>query len=333
MIILGIESTCDETGIAVVENGTKVLSSYLATSVLVQAKYGGIVPEIAAREQLKVIIPILDSVLKSVPVENLDAIAVSYGPGLIGSLLVGVETAKSLSTVWNKSLIPVNHLSAHIYSNWIDCKHLPKFPLIGLVVSGGHTDLVYMKKHGEFKLIGSTQDDAAGEAFDKVARFLGLAYPGGPQIEKFAKMYKGTKSNVTFPRSMLASKNLNFSFSGVKTAVVQYVEKNGVRLTYDAVCEISYQFEQAVVDSIAVKVERAISEYSVNSLVVGGGVSANAKLRERLSDMAESSSVKVYFPKKEFSVDNGAMIASAAFFVGGQNNPLTVQAESGLHFF
>lgn len=332
MIILGIESTCDETGVAVVENGTKVLSCALATSVFEQAKYGGIVPEIAAREQLKVIIPTLNSVLKSVPVESIDAVAVSYGPGLIGSLLVGVESAKSLASVWKKPLIPVNHLSAHIYSNWIDSEKSPEFPLIGLVVSGGHTDLVYMKKHGDFKLIGSTLDDAAGEAFDKVARFLGLPYPGGPQIEKFAKMFKAKKSTVAFPRSMLGSKDLNFSFSGIKTAVVQYVEKNVVKLTKDAIYEISYQFEQAVVDSIAVKVKKAISEYGANSLVVGGGVSANTKLRERLLAFESNSPITVYFPKKEFSVDNGAMIASAAFFAGKRYDPLIIQAESGLHF-
>ncbi|KKR50950.1 MAG: putative tRNA threonylcarbamoyladenosine biosynthesis protein Gcp [Candidatus Curtissbacteria bacterium GW2011_GWA1_40_16] len=332
MNILGIESTCDETGVAVVENGTKVLSSALATSVFEQAKYGGIVPEIAAREQLKVIIPTLNNVLKSVPVGTIDAVAVSYGPGLIGSLLVGVETAKSLASAWNKPLIPVNHLSAHIYSNWIDEKIPPKFPLVGLVISGGHTDLVYMKKHGDFKLIGSTLDDAAGEAFDKVARFLGLPYPGGPQIEKRAKMFSGIKSNVTFPRSMLASKDLNFSFSGIKTAVVQFVEKHEVKLTDDAVCEISFQFEQAIVDSIVVKVKRAIGEYKANALVVGGGVSANTRLRERLRGLGVEGHVKVHFPKKEFSVDNGAMIASAAFFTGRRHNPLSIQAESGLHF-
>ncbi len=332
MNILGIESTCDETGVAVVENGTKVLSSALATSVFEQAKYGGIVPEIAAREQLKVIIPTLNTVLKSVPLEEIDAIAVSYGPGLIGSLLIGVESAKSLASVWKKPLIPVNHLSAHIYANWIDVEVSPKFPLIGLVISGGHTDLVYMKRHGDFKLIGSTLDDAAGEAFDKVARFLGLPYPGGPQIEKFAKMFKVKKSTVVFPRSMLGSKDLNFSFSGIKTSVVQYVEKNVVELTNDAIYDISYQFEQAVVDSIAVKVKKAISEYGANSLVVGGGVSANATLRERLIALGGNSLVKVYFPKKEFSVDNGAMIASAAFFAGKRYDPLIIQAESGLHF-
>lgn len=332
MIILGIESTCDETGVAIVQNGTSVLSSTLATSVFEQAKYGGIVPEIAAREQLKVIIPTLSSVLESVPIEAINAIAVSYGPGLVGSLLVGVETAKVLAAVWNKQLIPINHLSAHIYSNWIGAKESPRFPLVGLVISGGHTDLVYMKKHGDFKLIGSTLDDAAGEAFDKVARFLGLPYPGGPQIEKFAKMFKGTKSNFTFPRAMLDSKDLNFSFSGVKTAVVQFVEKSNIKLTHDNVCEISYQFEQAVVDSIAVKVKRAIGEYSANSLVVGGGVSANMMLRERLLALEASTPVKVYFPQKEFSVDNGAMIASAAFFAGRPQDPLTVQADSGLRF-
>ncbi len=330
--ILGIESTCDETGIAVVKNGTKVLANELATSISKFVKYGGIVPEIAAREQLKVIIPTLDSVSRKVPEDKIDAIAVSYGPGLIGSLLVGVETAKTLSLAWQKPLIPVNHLTAHIYANWLETKNAPEFPLVGLVVSGGHTDLVYMQKHGDFKLIGSTLDDAVGEAFDKVARFLGLPYPGGPHIEKAARNYKNNREQNPFPITMSGKENLEFSFSGIKTAVVRYVEVNKLRLSDKDIAKVAFYFEEAVVESIAARVKRALGIYKPRSLAIGGGVAANLKLRNKLGELCVDLQVRVHFPKIEFSVDNGAMIASAAYFVGKPDDPLTVQADSSLHF-
>jgi len=332
MKILGIESTCDETGIATVENGTKVLANNLATSVFVQAKYGGIVPEIAAREQVRLIIPTLESIIKKISVGYLDAIAVSYGPGLIGSLLVGVESAKALAIAWNKPLIPINHLAAHIYANWLDAEKIPEFPVLGLVVSGGHTDLLYIKKHGDFKLISSTLDDAAGEAFDKVARFLGLAYPGGPQIETAAKNFKACGEPNPFPVSMMGKESFDFSFSGIKTSVVRYVERRKLKLSDAAISKIAFFFEQSVVESITLQVKRALATYNVRSLVVGGGVAANGRLRKELNSLSSKSEVRVYFPKPDFSVDNGAMIASAAYFAGKAYDPLTVQADSGLHF-
>ncbi len=332
MKILGIESTCDETGAAVVENGTKVLANSLATSALEHARFGGVVPEVAAREQVKVLVPTLASAVKDVNFDSIDAIAVSYGPGLIGSLLVGVESAKALALAWEKPLIPVNHLVGHIYSNWLEAKRLPQFPLIGLVVSGGHTDLVYMRNSRDFNLIGSTLDDAAGEAFDKVARYLGLPYPGGPQIEKAAIGFCGVAGKNPFPVSMAGKDNSDFSFSGIKTAVVRYVEKNHLKLTNNYISMVAFYFENAVVDSIASRVKKSATSYKVRSLVIGGGVAANKRLRRALLRVASETKTEVYFPKIGFSVDNGAMIAAAAFFAGKPVDPLTIQADSGLHF-
>ena len=250
MKILGIETTCDETGAAVVKDGRKLLSNVVSSSVDLQKKYGGVVPEVAAREQIKVIIPVIEEALikasqilnskheilnksqkskiQNWAKKNIDAIAISHGPGLIGSLLIGVETAKSLALAWEKPLIGVNHLVGHIYANWISLDNKPKFPLIALIVSGGHTDLILMRKHGDFKLIGTTLDDSAGEAFDKVARLLGLGYPGGPEIERVARQLTvdGSQLTVKLPRPMIGSGDFNFSFSGLKTAVVNLVHSD-----------------------------------------------------------------------------------------------------------
>lgn len=332
MLILGIESTCDETGVAIVENGIKVIKSELASSAGIQAKFGGIVPEVAARQQLRDIIPALKTVLGGNNPRKIDAIAVSSGPGLIGSLLVGVETAKALSFVWNKPLVGVNHLSAHLYSNWIEKQATPQFPLLGLVISGGHTDLVYMKGHDDFKILGSTLDDAAGEAFDKVARFLGLPYPGGPQIENMASKYTRAKHVNPFPKSMAKKDSFDFSFSGIKTAVVRFVEKNKILSDKSGIPQVCYFFEEAVIESIANKITSALDQYMVKSLAVGGGVAANVKLRRKIASVAKSRNVKVFFPNKGLSVDNGAMIAAAAFFAGKPSDPLTIQAESGAYF-
>ncbi len=230
MLILGIESTCDETGVAVVEDGVKIRSNFIASSVAKLAKYGGVVPEVVARDQVKFIVPLIGEALSAIDKDKIDAIAVSSGPGLIGSLLIGVETAKTLAAVWKKPLIPVNHLKGHIYSNWLESnsKHeigsfeskarnskKPQFPLVALIASGGHTDLVLMNDYGDFKLLGSTLDDAAGEAFDKVARVLGLGFPGGPEIERIALRFAQGKQNkrnsdFTLPRSMINSDDFNF---------------------------------------------------------------------------------------------------------------------------
>ncbi len=350
MLILGIESTCDETGVAVVEDGVKIRSNFIASSVSKLAKYGGVVPEVVARDQVKFIIPLIEEALSGIDRDKIDAIAVSYGPGLVGSLLIGVETAKTLAVAWKKPLIPVNHLKAHIYSNWLDSNSMheigsfeskarnskkPQFPLVALIVSGGHTDLVLMKDHGDFKLLGSTLDDAAGEAFDKVARVLGLGFPGGPEIEQLALRFAqgkpiSKKSALSLPRSMMNSNDFNFSFSGIKTAVANFV--HGSQLTIHGKSVIAFEFQEAVCDVLVSKTIRAAKKFVANSIVVGGGVSANSRLREMLIEKSTTFDVNVFFPPKNLSVDNGAMIAAAAFFEKKFSDPLKTVANPLLHF-
>ena len=334
MIILGIESTCDETGIAVVRDGVEVITSEISSSVEFQKKFGGVIPEIAAREQVKVIVPLLGEVLAKCPIAKVDAIAVSYGPGLIGSLVIGVETAKAIALAYKKGLIAFNHLVGHIYANWLgqgtETKEqnlkLDKFPLIALIVSGGHTDLVLMKDHCNFALLGSTLDDAIGEAFDKVSKKLGLGYPGGPEVEKWASEFTG-KTSFNLPRPMVGSGDYNFSFSGLKTAVATIIDKN--RLTDKLRREVSFAFQKAAIDVLVKKTLTAADKYGAQSIVVGGGVAANKFLRQELNS---ASGVNVFFPEKRFSVDNGAMIAAAAFFEKNFVDPLELTADSSIHF-
>ena len=383
MKILGLETTCDETGAAVVEgelgskHGVKLLSNVVATSAELQKKYGGVVPEVAAREQVRVIMPIiteaifnasetLNSKLENLNKlqnpqiskwvrENIDAIAVAHGPGLIGSLLIGVETAKTLALAWEKPLIAVNHLVGHIYANWLNqdvdrgsyivhrekkrpherltMNDKPAFPLVALIVSGGHTDLVLMKKHGDYKLLGSTLDDAAGEAFDKVAKVLGLGYPGGPEIERKAR--QGTRDRgqgtLNFPRPLINSNDFNFSFSGLKTAVVNRAQELESKRVIDK-AEIAFEFQQAVVDVLVTKTIRAAQKFGVKSIVVGGGVAANNSLRSQLTVYSSRIGVPVFFPERALSVDNGAMIAAAAFYNFKKIDPLKLSADPSLHF-
>lgn len=340
MIILGLESTCDETSAGIVQGGTKVLSNVVASSSAMHEKYGGIVPEVAAREQVRVMVPVLEKALRESGVESrdIDAIAVAYGPGLIGSLLIGVETAKTLALAWDKPLIGVNHLVGHIYANWIDeqvesrqsKRKEIEFPAIGLVVSGGHTDLVYMESHGKLKWIGGTLDDAAGEVLDKVARVLGLGYPGGPEIEREASKWLmvNRKSEIQFPIPM--SRGFDFSFSGLKTAAVNLVNTSS-SIDYSAE-EIAYAFQETVCKTLVKKTFAAVEKYNAKSVVVGGGVSANGRLREMMRDRGSKDDVKVYFPEKKFSTDNGAMIAAAAFYKPKYFNLEKLQADPSLYF-
>lgn len=352
MLILGIESTCDETGVALVEDGRRVIASELASSSSFFEKWGGVIPEIAAREQVKVIVPVLSQVLDQYTPDKIHAIAVSSGPGLIGSLLIGVETAKVLALAWGKPLIAVNHLVGHIYANWLgkDIIDSPQFPLIALIVSGGHTDLVLMKSHRDFKLLGSTLDDAAGEAYDKVAKVLGLGYPGGPLIEELATRYRvPVERTFSFPRPMIGENNFDFSFSGLKTAVVNRVrgkedrgkrveggkgvlEDGGKRIELHRKVaeEIAYEFQNAAVEVLVFKTLKAAKKFGVKAIVVGGGVAANQYLRSTLENA--DSNFKIFFPEKKFSVDNGAMIASAAFFKNTKIDALELSADTSLHF-
>lgn len=305
MRILGIETSCDETGAAVIEKteNLSIVTNVVSSSINFHSKTGGIIPEVAAREQVKFIIPVIEKALKEV--DDIDAIAVTNGPGLNGSLLIGVETAKTLSFVLNKPLIPVNHLLGHIYANWIDKTDIPQFPAIALVVSGGHTDLIYIKDHGKIKWLGGTRDDAAGEAFDKIGRLLGFPYPGGPEIEKAANKSQG--ADLNFPRPMIDSNDFDFSFSGLKTAVL----RETMRGVLNRENEIAFSVQNAVIDVLISKTLKAISEYKVKSLLLGGGVAANQKLREKFQ---LKSPVQLFIPEKNLCTDNGAMIATAAFY-------------------
>lgn len=313
MKILGIETSCDETAAAVVEDGTKIISNMVASSQSLHAKYGGIIPENAAREQVKSIIPVIKEALQIS--ENIDALAVTIGPGLIGSLLVGVETAKALAFAWNKPIISVNHLIGHVYANWLASP--PSFPCIVLIVSGGHTELVLMKGHGKFVWLGGTRDDAAGECFDKCARILGLGYPGGPAIETAASNAPMTGSDpVQLPRPMLNQNNFDFSFSGLKTAVANALNEDSPHLRPSLSSTFAYELQEAITDVLVTKTLAAARRYQVKSILLAGGVAANRRLREKLALMVVSCklNVELHIPPVQLCTDNAACIASAAYF-------------------
>lgn len=414
MIILGIETSCDETAAAVLEqsNGRiQILSNVIASSASLQAKYGGIIPEQAAREQLKSIIPVIEEALRQAfpsdpsiggrvegsistdpnkqiatgrhfdprndTINKIDAIAVTYGPGLIGSLLVGVETAKTLALLWNKPLIPVNHLLGHFYANWIVNQNqeariknhgknhnsyfmihdsIPYFPCIGLLVSGGHTDLVLFKDHDEYEYLGGTRDDAAGECFDKCARILGLPYPGGPEISKLASQGQTLQGGINLPSPMINSKDFDFSFSGLKTAVASLVSNHfvipvqtgiqetksrseldpGIRrddkktLTETDKANICASIEKAIVDVLVEKTIAAAQKHNVEQIIIAGGVAANKKLKQDLRFKIQDLGIKLHIPEPALCTDNAAMIASRAFFEKPIQNPTTLQANPNL---
>lgn len=304
MIILGIETSCDETACAIVKDGKEILSNVVASSMETHKKTGGIIPENAARQQITSIIPVVQKAIKDsgVKIKNIDALSVTEGPGLIGSLLVGVEAAKTLSFVWKKPIIPINHLWGHIYSAWL--KKTPDFPAVVLIVSGGHTDLFLMKKHGSVKWLGGTRDDAAGEAFDKTARIIGLSYPGGPEISKRAEQSTSKKLSK-YPRPMI-NEGLDFSFSGLKTSVLRKFEKKNIN-------KEAAEIQEAIVDVLVSKTARAIKEFNPKSLIVSGGVAANSRLREKIEENIKNT--KIHIPEPKYCTDNAAMIASAAYFL------------------
>ncbi len=306
MKILGIETSCDETAVAVVENGTKVLKNIIYSQIDMHAKTGGVVPEVAAREHILKIIPALDEI----NLDEIDAIAVTQGPGLISSLLTGTVTASTMALVLEKPLIPVNHIEGHIYANWLerDASEI-QFPIVVLTVSGGHNELVLMRGHGDFEVIGETLDDAAGEAFDKVARLLGLGYPGGPYISKAAE--DGNPNKYDLPRAWLSPDSFDFSFSGLKTAAS--------RLPLEDTNNVAASFQEAVCDVLSEKLRRAAEKFGAKEVHLAGGVSANTRLREMV---AERISLPLRFPKKiAYCTDNASMIAVAGYFryISGSN--------------
>ena len=305
MKILGIETSCDETAAAVVADGVEILSNQIASQVEIHARYGGIVPEVASRQHILAIIPVIEQALAEAKVawDDLDGIAVTIGPGLAGSLLVGANVAKAIASARGLSITGVNHLEGHIYANWLG-NSAPSFPLICLIVSGGHSDLVLMKGHGDYVVLGRTRDDAAGEAFDKSARILGLGYPGGPAIEQAAK--KGKADSVQLPRAWLRGSS-DFSFSGVKTALLRLVEAGKVSSEADAAAS----FQEAVIDILVTKTVSIARERRVGQILLAGGVAANGLLRERL---IQSSPVPVLVPEPALCTDNAAMIAACGCY-------------------
>lgn len=304
MKILGIETSCDETAAAVVEDGVKILSSKIASQVDLHARYGGIVPEVASRQHILAIIPVISKAMNEARVDwyEIDSIAVTNGPGLAGSLLVGTSIAKAIASAKELPLVGINHLEAHIYANWLS-NHEPIFPLLCLIVSGGHTDLVLMQNHGKYIILGRTRDDAAGEAFDKAARILGLGYPGGPAIDR-----KSTKGNasINLPRALLKG-SCDFSFSGLKTALFRLVENGKVSNIADAAAS----FQQAIVDVLVTKTITAAKQHHVKQILISGGVAANRSLRLKL---VQDSPIPVLIPEPILCTDNAAMVAACGYY-------------------
>lgn len=310
--ILALESSCDETAAAVNKNGLDVLSNVVSSQVDLHKKFGGVVPEIASRKHLELLLPVIDQALDKAGItfEDLDAVASTYGPGLVGGLLVALTAAKTISLALKIPLIGVNHIAGHIYSNFIANPSIDK-PLLCLTISGGHTDLLYFEDLRGYKILGRTIDDAAGEAFDKISRFIGLGYPGGPAIEKAAK--SGDKEAINFPRADLGD-SYNFSFSGLKTAVMNYVNNEEQRGNKIDKNDLAASFQEAVVDSLAVNLIKAAAEYSVKSVVLSGGVAANQRLRNLIAERLKKYNLDLYYPPLELCTDNAAMIGAVSYY-------------------
>ena len=325
ILTLGIESSCDETSVAVVKNGREVLSNVIATQIDIHKKYGGVVPEIASRNHVENITYVVEEALQKsgVTLDDIDAICCTYGPGLVGALLVGLSTAKAMAYALNKPFVGVHHIEGHIAANYITHKELEP-PYLCLVVSGGHSHLVHVKDYTKFEVLGKTRDDAVGEAFDKVARVVGIGYPGGPVIDKLAKEGKPI---YNLPRTHF--ENLDFSFSGIKTAVINLVHKEGDNININDLCA---SFEEAVTDVLTQNSLKAMKELGVNKIAIAGGVSANSYLRNRMQELGKKEGFKVYYPELVLCTDNAAMIASAGYYnyMVGKRSPWNLNAVPNL---
>ena len=306
-VVLAIETSCDETAASVVMGGNDVLSSIVSSQIEIHARFGGVVPEVASRAHLEALIPVINSAVTEAGIapSRIDVVAATAGPGLIGALLVGVSAAKALAHVWDKPFVGVNHLEAHLYAGLLDDPTL-QFPLIVLLVSGGHTMIIEMRDHGDYTILGRTIDDAAGEAYDKVARYLNLGYPGGPVIDRISA--EGNPTAIDFPRAMLHD-GLDVSFSGLKTSVINYVKKNPDVSNVD----VAASFQAAVVDILCIKTLRAAKRIGAKGIVLGGGVAANSALRAEMTRRGEAEGFKVALPSRAMCTDNAAMIAAAAW--------------------
>lgn len=306
-VVLAIETSCDETAASVVMGGNDVLSSIVSSQIDIHARFGGVVPEVASRAHMEALIPVVNSAVEEAGIlpQRIDAVAATAGPGLIGALLVGVSAAKALSLVWDKPFIGINHLEAHLYAGLLDDPTL-QFPLVVLLVSGGHTMIIEMRGHGDYTILGRTIDDAAGEAYDKVARYLTLGYPGGPIIDQIAA--DGNPTAVDFPRAMMHD-GLDVSFSGLKTSVINYVRKNPTVSNTD----VAASFQAAVVDVLCAKTIKAAQQVGAKGIVLGGGVSANSALRAQMTERGNAAGFRVALPSRAMCTDNAAMIAAAAW--------------------
>lgn len=333
ILILGIESSCDETAAAVVRNGREVLSNVINTQIDLHKKYGGVVPEIASRKHIEAIDAVIDEALDRAGAElsELDAVAVTYGPGLVGALLVGVSEAKALAYAAGLPLVPVHHIKAHIMANFIEHKELEP-PFVCLVASGGHSHIVKVSDYDEFEILGRTRDDAAGEAFDKIARVIGLGYPGGPLIDKLAK--EGDEQAYSFPRVKMADNCFDFSFSGVKTAVINQLHKIEQAGGAYNKADVAASFQAAVTDVLCEHTIAAAKQSGSDIIALAGGVAANSQLREKMSAWGEKEGIKVLYPSPVLCTDNGAMVGCAGYYGFIKNNfaPLTLNAEPAHKF-
>ena len=313
VLILAIESSCDETAAAVVKNGREVLSNVINTQIAIHTEYGGVVPEIASRKHIENINPVIRKALEDagVTLDDIDAIGVTYGPGLVGALLVGVAEAKAIAFAKNKPLVGVHHIEGHISANYVENKELEP-PFVALVVSGGHTHLVKVNDYGEYEIVGRTRDDAAGEAFDKVARAIGLGYPGGPKIDKLAK--EGNPDAIEFPRAHVDDAPYDFSFSGIKSAVLNYINSANMQGKEINHADVAASFQKAVVDALVSRAVRLAKECGMDKLAIAGGVASNSALRVAVQEESAKNNIKFYSPSPVLCTDNAAMIGAAAYY-------------------
>ena len=320
ILIMGIESSCDETSVAIVKNGREILSNVIDTQINIHEKFGGVVPEIASRNHVEAISNVMKKAIEeaNVNINQIDAVACTYGPGLVGALLVGVSYAKALSYALGKTLIGVNHIEGHIAANYISHKELEP-PFLCMMTSGGNTQIIFVKDYTNFEILGKTKDDAIGEAFDKVARVIGLGYPGGPKVDKLAQ--EG-KPDIELPKTHL--ENLDFSFSGIKTAVINLNHKDPNINKAD----LAASFEETVTDLLLEKIQKAIDMTGVNKIVLAGGVSANSCIRRKFDELSREKEIKIYYPELKLCTDNGAMIAAAGYyeFIKGISSGLELNA-------